>query len=217
MSTKHTNKDSFILRPFGPSIAKVTIPIEIIDFLNHYIEETIKDNEKIKKLNYGHQLAGNVKQEFFLEKEIITQSGWGNFLSQSISWWIQNSLQKKITNVEILSSWIVRQFQNEYNPVHVHNGHISGVGYLKVPENFGKYEQERKKINKNGTLTLIHGAKMFLSDSTFNIIPKVGEFYLFPNYLMHTVYPFKNDDDEERRSISFNAKIDENIFDVYSS
>ena len=189
---------------------------EIINLLNEHIDKTIKDGEKIKELNYGHQLAGNVKQELILEKEIITQSGLGNFLSQSISWWIQNSLQKKITNIEILSTWIVRQFQNEYNPVHVHNGHISGVGYLKVPENLGKYEQENKKVNKNGTLTLIHGAKMFLSDSTFNIIPKVGEFYLFPNYLMHTVYPFRNDNNDERRSISFNAKIDENIFDVYS-
>ena len=28
-----------------------------------------------------------------------------------------------------------------------------------------------------------------------------------PNYLMHTVYPF-SDTDEERRSISFNAQID---------
>jgi len=216
MSEDHTNKDSFILRPFGPAIAKVTIPIEIVNLLNEHIDKTIKDGEKIKELNYGHQLAGNVKQELILEKEIITQSGWGNFLSQSISWWIQNSLQKKITNIEILSTWIVRQFQNEYNPVHVNNGHISGVGYLKVPENLGKYEQENKKVNKNGTLTLIHGAKMFLSDSTFNIIPKVGEFYLFPNYLMHTVYPFRNDNNDERRSISFNAKIDENIFDVYS-
>ena len=30
---------------------------------------------------------------------------------------------------------------------------------------------------------------------------------------MHTVYPFK-DTKEERRSISFNAKVDENIYDV---
>ena len=32
--------------------------------------------------------------------------------------------------------------------------------------------------------------------------------------MMHTVYPFK-DSDEERRSISFNANIDDNIYDVY--
>ena len=37
---------------------------------------------------------------------------------------------------------------------------------------------------------------------------KVGDFYLFPNYMMHAVYPFA-DTNEERRSVSFNAKIDE--------
>ena len=56
---------------------------------------------------------------------------------------------------------------------------------------------------------------MFLSESTFNITPKVGDFYFFPNYLMHTVYPFSNTD-EERRSISFNANIDQDIYNVYS-
>ena len=51
---------------------------------------------------------------------------------------------------------------------------------------------------------------MFLSPQNFKIKPKVGDFYFFPNYLMHTVYPFK-DTKEERRSISFNAKIDEKL------
>ena len=61
---------------------------------------------------------------------------------------------------------------------------------------------------------MINGTRMFLSNSTFKIIPKVGDFYFFPNYLMHTVYPFKKTN-EERRSISFNAYIDENIYNVY--
>ena len=55
---------------------------------------------------------------------------------------------------------------------------------------------------------------MFMCPSTLNIIPRVGDLYLFPNYLMHTVFPFKGTD-EERRSISFNAKIDDGIFNVY--
>ena len=56
---------------------------------------------------------------------------------------------------------------------------------------------------------------MFNCNSTFTIEPKVGDFYFFPNYLMHTVFPFK-DTNEERRSISFNANIDDEIYNVYS-
>ena len=55
---------------------------------------------------------------------------------------------------------------------------------------------------------------MFLSPIILNIVPKVGEFYFFPNYLMHGVYPFKNKN-SERRSISFNATIDEDIYNVH--
>ena len=46
--------------------------------------------------------------------------------------------------------------------------------------------------------------------------PEVGNFYLFPNYMMHTVYPFSNSK-EERRSISFNARIDDEIYNVYGN
>ena len=44
-----------------------------------------------------------------------------------------------------------------------------------------------------------------------NIKPKVGDFYFFPNYLMHCVYPFKNKS-SERRSISFNGLVDQEIY-----
>ncbi len=129
--------------------------------------------------------------------------------------WINLETQKKITKFNVERSWIVRQFQNEYNPTHWHNGHISGAGFLKLPKSFGDHTQKGKDTDySGGKLQLIHGSRMFLCDSTLTIKPEVGDFYFFPNYLMHTVYPFKNTD-EERRSISFNATIDNNIYDVY--
>ena len=148
----------------------------------------------------------------------MDESGWGNFLANSAAAWIHQSLgrKKKITKFNMLSSWIVRQFDNEYNPLHVHGGHISGVGYLKVPKTFGKLKQDTKNYNNNGNLNLVHGTRMFLSQAIYNIEPKVGDFYFFPNYLLHTVYPF-NGTNEERRSISFNALIDNDIYDVYSA
>ena len=145
----------------------------------------------------------------------MQESGWGQFLSNCVSKWIEIETSSKITKFKILKSWVVRQFENEYNPTHWHSGHISGAGFLKVPSSLGKNIQEKKKNPyKGGKLQLIHGSRMFLSQSTMNILPKVGDFYFFPNYLMHQVFPFK-DSKEERRSISFNAMIDDNIYDVY--
>ena len=204
-----------LIKIFGPSILKVSIPKPIIENLNNYIDKIILDKKKSKELDIGERLVGDVSQEFELEQKIMQESGWGQFLSNCVSKWIELETKNKITKFQILKSWVVRQYENEYNPTHWHSGHISGAGFLKVPSNLGKNKQDKKQISyKGGSLQLMHGSRMFLSHSTYNIVPKVGDFYFFPNYLMHHVYPFKNTK-EERRSISFNAKIDDNIYDVY--
>ena len=207
--------DSRVIKNFGPSVLKVKIPPKIIETINQYIDKIILDKKKSNELDIGERLVGDVTQEFELEQKIMQESGWGQFLSNCVSKWIELETKNKITKFQILKSWVVRQYENEYNPTHWHSGHISGAGFLKVPSTLGKNKQDKKQISyKGGALQLMHGSRMFLSHSTYNIVPKVGDFYFFPNYLMHHVYPFKNTK-EERRSISFNAKIDDNIYDVY--
>ena len=203
-----------LYRPFGPSIGQTSIPEDLINKINNYIDELIKDEERAKKQSVGKILAGNVTQEFDLDQQFAVKCGWAEFLSRECAIWIKQATGKKMTKFNLIGSWVVRQFQNEYNPLHYHGGHISGVGYLKVPKSLGGTFQEDKKINNNGEIHLVHGSRQFLSDAIFKIKPKVGNFYFFPNYLLHTVYPFYAEN-EERRSISFNATIDEEIYDVY--
>ena len=64
---------------------------------------------------------------------------------------------------------------------------------------------KNKKIKTNGTIDFINGQKNFLSKSIYNVTPKERDLLIFPNYLMHTAYPFNIE--AERRSFSFNAKI----------
>ena len=206
-----------IIRTFGPSVMHVKIPKNIVDNINLYIDAIVSDKKKSQNLNAGNYLIGDVTQEFTLESDFIKKSGWYIFLASCVNKWIEFETKKKVTKFEILNSWVVRQFANEYNPTHWHSGHISGAGFLKVPSTFGKHVQNKEGTKyKGGNLQLIHGSRMFLSPSTINIVPSVGDFYFFPNYLMHTVFPFK-DTNEERRSISFNAKIDEEIYNVYGN
>ena len=204
-----------IIRPFGPSIMKVKIPEKIVNDLNTYIEKIVGNQKKSDELNFGKKLIGDVTQEFKLEHEFAREIGWLQFLANCTAKWIETETKKKIKNFTLLESWAVRQFQNEYNPTHYHNGHISGAGFLKIPNSFGTYVQDKgiEKDYYGGTLNLIHGSRAFISESIFTIQPKVGDFYFFPHYLMHTVYPFKNTS-EERRSISFNALIDREIFEI---
>ena len=204
-----------IIKFFGPSVMKVTIPNELVTKLNKYADDIILDNKKKSELNYGEFLVGDVTQEFKLEKDFIKKSGWVDFLAKCVHEWLKMELNKSITRFNIKESWIVRQFENEYNPIHWHSGHISGAGFLKVPSTFSSPSQKKQKSEYyGGNLQLIHGSRKFLSNSIMHIKPKVGDFYFFPNYLMHCVFPF-NGSKEERRSISFNALIDENIYNVY--
>ena len=200
-----------IFRPFGPSIVKAKMPIEVMESLNKYIDTTIKDEEKSKELDYGHKLAGNVNQEFRISQEYAKTSGWLNFLGNVAQGYVKQSIGQKITKFNIIETWVVRQFSNEYNPTHWHSGHLSGVGYLKVPSSYGETKQKNKTVNLNGNLQLIHGSQQFLSKSLWNIKPELGDFYMFPNYLMHSVFPFTGTD-QERRSISFNAVVDDSVY-----
>ena len=201
-----------LIKPFGPPIGKFTIPKKIIIKINNYVDEIINDANKAKNLDVAHGLAGQVSQEIFLPTELI-EGELVELFSFFTSMYIEKIVKEKIKNFNLIHCWVVRQFKNEYNPVHWHSGHVSGAGWLKLPKSFGP-SIKNKKYNPNGTLNFIHGSKQFLSNPRTEIVPSVGDICIFPHYLMHEVYPFNSDG--ERRSISFNALIDEKLFSIAS-
>ena len=207
-------EDYGLIKIFGPSIFKVKIPEDLVNNLNKFIDNVIENEEQSKRLDVGRGLVGDVKQEFRLDRKITEESGWLRFLGNCVKEWIYQDTGKKMSEFKLIETWVVRQFENEYNPIHWHSGHVSGAGFLKLPDSFGKHYQNDKMDYRGGNLELIHGNRMFLSQSRYPIEPKVGDFYFFPHYLMHTVYPFKGTK-EERRSISFNGKIDDKIFNIF--
>ena len=191
-----------IQSPFGPKLAVIKIPKKIISEINNEVDNILKDKFKTKKSDYSKKLVGEVKQELQLSKTFINKH-LIKFLKKNVKSFIKKTLQKNINDIKLKNFWVVRQFKNEYNPIHYHSGSISGVGYLKMPKNFIK---SKKKSKTNGTIDFIHGSRSFLNKSIFNHKPKVGDMIIFPNYLMHTAYPFNVDG--ERRSFSFNIDID---------
>ena len=191
-----------IIRPFSPTIGKYKIPDKTIEILNNHIDEILKDENKIEELYHGKNLAGEIKYEIKLTKDFLDKNLY-ELLKNYVFNFIKSSLNKEITKFDLKSSWAVCQFESDYNPIHWHDGHLSGVMYTKMPDDMGSsYKQE----NKNGRIAFIHGATQFLVSSVYDVKPEVGDLFIFPSYMMHTVYPFFSD--QERRSISFNAFID---------
>ena len=198
-----------ILNPFGPKIAIIKIPKNIINKINQEVDTILNNKSRLKKSDYSNKLVGQVKQEIELSSKFIKKNLL-NFIGLNVKKYIKKCIKKDVKKIGLRNLWVVRQFKNEYNPIHFHSGNISGVGYLKIPKNITK---SHKRLKTNGTIDFIHGSKSFLNNSLFNHNPKVGDMILFPNNLMHTAYPFKREG--ERRSFSFNIDIDKKIFDIY--
>ena len=197
-----------ILAPFGPKISKFKISKSIIKRMNDEVEKISRNRRLEKKYNYSKKLVGHVSKEIELSKNFINKN-LKKIISSSVKNFIKKTCGKNTSKIKIKNLWVVSQYSSEFNPVHYHSGHISGVGYLKLPKNFST-----KKNKVFGSIDFINGNKMFLSESIHNHVPKVGDVILFPNYLMHTAYPFNSDG--ERRSFSFNIEIDQEIANVFS-
>ena len=189
------------IKPFGPSIGKTKISKKFSDKLNNEF-----DSKSIsKKIDYSSKLASQIKNELKISNNFIKKN-LEKELKDSINKFLSNEKIQNIKEIKILNFWIVRQFKGEYNPIHYHEGDLSGVGYLKLPKGMTNNKMvKNKKLKTNGTIDFINGQKGFLSKSIYNVVPKIRDLLIFPNYLMHTAYPFNING--ERRSFSFNAKI----------
>ena len=189
-------------RAFGPTLGKGKLSKKIIKTINNHVDKTALS----KKNDYSSKLASQIKNEIKFTNSFIDKN-LSKELIINIKNYLEQSDVKNIKEIKIINLWAVRQFKNEYNPIHYHNGQLSGVGYLKIPKNMNQNKMvNNKKIKTNGTIDFINGQRSFLSKSIYNLNPKLGDLILFPNYLMHTAYPFNIDG--ERRSFSFNVKIE---------
>ena len=189
------------IKPFGPSIGKTKISDKFFNKLNKEFDA----KSKSKKIDYSSKLASQIKNELKISDKFIKQN-LERELKFSVKKFLFNENIKNIKEIKILNLWVVRQFKGEYNPIHYHEGDLSGVGYLKLPKGMTNNKLlKNKKLKTNGTIDFINGQKGFLSKSIHNVVPKIKEMLIFPNYLMHTAYPFNIDG--ERRSFSFNVKI----------
>jgi len=189
------------IRPFGPSIGKSKVSKKFIKKINDEFDLKIKN----KNTDYSSKLASQIKNEIKLNKNFVKKNLAKEIIFNAKKF-LKNEKIKNIKEIRILSLWVVRQFKGEYNPIHYHEGDLSGVGYVTLPKNMTKNNEiKNKKIRTNGTIDFINGQKNFLSKSIYNVVPKIGNLYIFPNYLMHTAYPFNIEG--ERRSFSFNLKL----------
>ena len=142
-------------RAFGPTLGKGKLSKKILKVINTHVDKTVIS----KKNDYSSKLVSQIKDEVKLNDAFIKKN-LSKELIRNIKKYLEVSGVPKIKEVKIINLWVVRQFKNEYNPIHYHNGQLSGVGYLKIPKNMNQNKVvKNKKVKTNGTIDFINGQK----------------------------------------------------------
>ena len=192
-----------IYQPFGPSILKVKMPQGYVNLLNAQADKILYDEKLSKERDWSHNLAGNVKKEVAINHSEI--EGFPQFLITMAHEYIKRVLPEGLNDKAKVSFsvWVVSQIAGDFNPVHIHDANLSGVAFLKIPP---KFEEEYKKEDHHptvGCLEFLGSMPNHFARHSYVAKPEVGDFYMFPSWLSHQVYPFRSED--ERRSMAFNA------------
>ena len=115
--------------------------------------------------------------------------------------------------VNIPSLWINYQRGFEYIPPHNHDGDLSFIIYLQVPDEIKKENEELRRIQNTiglqsfpGHISFDYGVQLPFSKNCFRHFPVVGDLFIFPSWLDHHVYSFKAD--AERISVSGNVEFE---------
>jgi hypothetical protein len=189
-----------LMTPFGPMIGRTEAPAEIVDGVNRYCEGQIKPG---------------VGAEFLLPRDVVFGPP-----EASLGGWIESQIRRYVAAVDaapcgritIDVAWIVSQYAGSPSPVHFHTGDISGVLYLRTPQIQNEADEEQKTYisgRQAGHLNFLIGGKQKFAKSLVSFKPRVGDFFVFPGWLLHGAEPFRGSG--ERRSLAFNAFVEDAV------
>jgi len=228
------NIECLEIRPFGPPILKFTLPQTIVEEFNAFID-TNPDERLIKELDHSEQLAGKVSSELVIPRSLFANNNNWGFFERAVSAFVsihtvrQKSVHATNSGADIAqyydpsreqlvptlhSAWYVRSWAGDYNPIHMHPScHLTSVGFISLPD----WESEMAADaadhfgHTSGCLQLMSGHTDFFVQNTYTIKPKVGDFYLFPAWVPHCVYPFLSPGERRSFSINFGLKRTPNV------
>jgi len=176
----------------GILTTKLNININLLNNLCNNIEES---QESIYVSNSGYQSTiDRDKDSIILElkKQVLLQA------SQYIDY-----LGYRAESLEMKNLWLNVNYYKDFNLPHNHGADlVSGVFYVKVPENSGNivFQNSSEFLQFNND-----NIKNFneYNSTTWSFIPKNQELFLFPSWINHYVQPNLNKK-EKRISIAFN-------------
>ena len=184
-----TKKINIQIFNWGPCVVRMKI--------NDAFKKLLLDEAKNNKEDYRDKLAGILDHETGYseesKKKIIPH------LSQCMG--VYDQAFEKYTNKKydkrpeyVLSAlWINHQKQNDFNPPHDHDGKLSFVIYLSIPDELKKENKEYKgKSCGPGGIQFIYGNGPRDCVTYMSFMPEENDCFVFPAWLKHWVAPYKS-------------------------
>ena len=205
---------SFIF--LGQSILKYKVPLEVFVGLNELYE-----TKKKHLPNATKQLAGKIPDEvsLFYTGPTNKMMHAHSYVSDDTLKWFYSIFDHYLKwnntreyRMSINSIWVNEMKAGDYNPVHIHQGKIwtglSSVMILKLPKDMGP-EIARPDVPMNGQLQIMGNASGQFVTADYSPRMKIGDFYVFPYDIRHTVYPMTNKK-ARRRTLVCNCDVEYN-------
>ena len=196
---------------------EATLPKFVMKKLKEYIK-----NAKENPINWNGKLAGNISESLLMQDE----DDWffQNLLLPISKRFLEcypdyakeeTGVVNRDDNIKLCldSLWVNFQKQNEFNPLHYHDGLLSFVIWVKIPTDWREQHTLPFLVNADSAIASDFGFAYTtmlgqLKHITYCLDKKSeGTMLMFPSRMMHAVYPFY-ECDEERISISGNIKLD---------
>jgi|TARA_R110000803_G_scaffold119043_1_gene187328 hypothetical protein len=212
---QNPNSPKFNVCSLGQTVIKYQVPLDIFHAINNIYETKYPTLPSV-----NHQLAGKIDKEhgLFYRGKDTSKMHHHNMLTNNVMQWIDTVMDHylnvnkiKTYKKNLNSIWVNQMFENEYNPVHVHQGSLftglSSVMILKLPKSFG-VEYSAKNNPTNGQLQILGSVSGQFAACDYS--PKMSErdFYIFPYDMRHCVYPFNGPG--FRRTLSCNCDVEYN-------
>ena len=181
---------------WGPCVIKLKI-------LDNFKKLLLDEAEKNKAGFYGdgdyrHKLAGQLDTEIGYSQE--SKDVLGPELAKYLGVYdqmfqkFQNKKYETSPHYALTALWINYQRKHEFNPPHDHDGALSFVIYLDIPE--ALHKENKEYIGKScgpGGIQFIYGEGNRQAITYMSEIPTTGDMFVFPAWLKHWVSPFHSD------------------------
>ena len=175
---------------WGPCVIRMKI--------SDHFKNMLLDEAKNNKQDYTHRLAGILDKETGYSEESKRKilphlSECFGVYDQAFEQY-QNKKYDKKPEYVLSALWINYQKPNDFNPPHDHDGKLSFVTYLQIPEELKKENQAYKGRSCGpGGIQFIYGNGPRDCVTYMSFLPEENDMFIFPAWLKHWVAPYRSD------------------------